>query len=184
MSHNPQPSRTDSPNFRVYHEQVDLRTQKRCQFIDLTELVAERVRRSGITHGTVQVQTRHTTTAIVINENEPLLVQDLQELMELWAPSDVDYRHDDFRVRKSPFTGEERINGDAHARAVLLGSSKSLNVVNGRIDLGRWQRIFLVELDGARKRCTSIVVMGVTGERESRRESPAELERAPLRGVS
>lgn len=184
MSRNPLPSRTDSPNFRVYHEQVDLRTKERVQFIDLTELVAERVIRSGITHGTVQIQTRHTTAAIVINENEPLLIQDLQELLELWAPSSVDYRHDDFGSRKSPFTMDERVNGDAHARAILLGCSKSLNVVDGRIDLGRWQRIFLVELDGARKRYTSIVVMGVTDERASRRESPAEFEHTPLRGVS
>ena len=184
MSRNPLPNRADSPNFRVYHEQVDLRTEKRIQFIDLTELVAERVRRSGITHGTVQVQTRHTTAAIVVNENEPLLIQDLQELLELWAPSDVDYRHDDFRVRKSPFLADERVNGDAHARAILLGGSKSLNVVNGQIDLGRWQRIFLVELDGARKRYTSIVVMGVTDEGETRREVPEEFDEVPLRGVS
>jgi len=184
MSSNPMPSRAESPSFKVYHEQVDLRTQKRIQFIDLTELVAERVVRSGITHGTVQIQTQHTTTAIVINENEPLLIQDLQELMELWAPSDVDYRHDDLNVRKMPFTVGERVNGDAHARAILLGSSKSLNVVDGKIDLGRWQRIFLVELDGARKRYTSIVVMGVTRENDSGRERPLEVEHARLRGVS
>ena len=184
MSRNPLPERADSPVFRVYHEQVDLRTQKRIQFIDLTELVAERVVRSGITHGTVQVQTRHTTTAIVVNENEPLLLQDLQELMELWAPSDVDYRHDDLNVRKMPFTVDERVNGDAHARAILLGSSKSLNVVNGKIDLGRWQKIFLVELDGAQKRYTSIVVMGVTREDDPRDENTAAVEHVLLRGVS
>lgn len=184
MSQQPLPSRIDGPRFRVYHEQVDLRTQERIQFIDLTELVAERVLRSGITHGMVQIQTRHTTAAIVINENEPQLIQDLQELMELWAPSDVDYRHDDFRVRKSPFATEERVNGDAHARAILLGGAKCLNVVDGRIDLGRWQRIFLVELDGARKRYTSIVVMGVSDQGEARRESPPNVEQARLRGVS
>lgn len=184
MSHNPQPSHTESPSFRVYHEQVDLRTQERVQFIDLTELVAERVLRSGITHGTVQIQTRHTTAAIVVNENEPLLIQDMEEMLELWASSDVDYRHDDFRVRKSPFLADERVNGDAHARAILLGPSKSLNVVDGRIDLGRWQRIFLVELDGARKRYTSIMVMGVTDDGKPRRESAAEFDTAPLRGVS
>lgn len=184
MSSNPLPSRNDSHNFRVYHEQVDLRTQKRIQFIDLTELVAERVRRSGITHGTVQIQTQHTTAAIVINENEPLLIQDLEELLELWAPSDVDYRHDDFRFRKAPFTVDERVNGDAHARAILLGSTKSLNVVDGKMNLGRWQRIFLVELDGARKRYTSIVVMGVTQEGAPRERQAADAERTPLRGVS
>jgi secondary thiamine-phosphate synthase enzyme len=185
MSHQPLPRKVAAPEFRVYHDRVDLRTERRIQFIDLTELVAERVRRSGIRHGTVQIQTRHTTTAIVVNENEPLLQQDLEELMELWAPGDVDYRHDDLRIRQSPIAADERVNGDAHARAVLLGCSQSLNVVNGQVDLGRWQRIFLVELDGARKRSTSILVIGLAEEEgdEQPLRATAARERA-LRGVS
>ena len=184
MSRNPLPRRIEDPHFRVFHDQVDLRTQQRIQFIDLTELVAERVRRSGITHGVVQVQTLHTTAAIVVNENESLLLQDLEELMELWAPSDVDYRHDDLGTRSAPLAADERANGDAHARAVLLGGSKSLNVVDGRVDLGRWQRIFLVELDGARRRLTSILVMGIRDGRPTRGESRLGLAEEQLRGVS
>jgi secondary thiamine-phosphate synthase enzyme len=153
-------SEPKSPEFRVCHDQVDLRTEKRIQFIDISELVAERVRRSGITHGVVSVQTLHTTTAIVVNENEPLLIDDLEELLELWAPCDLDYRHDDLGARQAPFMPEERVNGHAHARAVLLGGSETLNVVDGRVQLGHWQKIFLVELDGAQKRSTSIIVMG------------------------
>ena len=118
------------------------------------------MRRSGVTDGVVNVQTRHTTTAILINENEPLLIQDLLDLMEVWAPSDVDYRHDDLGARQAPFMLEERVNGHAHARAVLLGSSRGLNIVDGRLQLGRWQRIFLVELDGPRERHVSVTVLG------------------------
>jgi len=163
MARNLPASEPGNPEFRVCHDEVELRTERRTQFIDITDLVAERVRRSGITDGVVNVQTQHTTTAILVNENEPLLLQDLEELMEFWAPSDVDYRHDDLTARQAPFMLEERVNGHAHARAVLLGGSRSLNIVDGEMRLGRWQRIFLVELDGAQKRSTSITVLGVAG---------------------
>jgi secondary thiamine-phosphate synthase enzyme len=130
------------------------------------------------------VQTRHTTTAILINENEPLLIQDLKDLMQFWAPSDVDYRHDDLSARQAPFMLEERVNGHAHARAVLLGGSRSLNIVDGRLHLGRWQRIFLVELDGGQKRSTSITVMGLARNARPRREGELSIEQAELWGAS
>ena len=67
---------------RVCRDLVRLRTQKRLQFVDLTELVEERVRRSGVSEGMVTVQSRHTTAAVLVNENEPLLLQDFEDLLE------------------------------------------------------------------------------------------------------
>jgi secondary thiamine-phosphate synthase enzyme len=57
-------------------------------------------------------------------------------------------------------TPDERRNGHAHCRALLLGSSVAVNVANGRLQLGRWQRVFLVELDGPRTREVSVLVIG------------------------
>jgi secondary thiamine-phosphate synthase enzyme len=148
---------------RVCRDVVDLRTDGRVQFVDVTELVAERVRRSGVADGMVVVQSRHTTAAVIVNENEPLLLEDFQDLLESWAPAEARYRHNDLRARASP-PPDERPNGQAHARALLLGVSVCLNVTDGRIDIGVWQRIFLVELDGPRRRSVSVQVLGVPAD--------------------
>ena len=140
---------------------VDLRTEEPLQFIDLTELVAERVRRSGVAEGLVTVQSRHTTAGVVVNENEPRLLEDLKDLLERWAPRGARYRHNDLEARAGPLAPDETPNGHAHARALLLGTSVCLNVAAGAIDLGGWQRVFLVELDGPRRRTVSVRVLGV-----------------------
>lgn len=145
---------------RACRDLVDFRTERPVQFIDLTAVVAERVRRSGVGEGMVVVQSRHTTAAIVVNENEPLLLEDFERLLERWGPAGFDYRHNalDERPEAPP---DERPNGHGHARALLLGTSVCLNVADGAVDLGSWQSVFLVELDGPRPRSVSIQVLGV-----------------------
>lgn len=154
-------SRQEGTAVRVCRDVVHIRTETHLQFVDLTELVAERVRRSGVGEGIVTVQSRHTTAAIVVNENEPLLLEDLAALLEGWAPAGRSYRHNDLGAREAP--ADEKPNGHSHARALLLGVSVCLNVAEGRIDLGPWQSIFLVELDGPRKRAISVQVLGTAG---------------------
>jgi secondary thiamine-phosphate synthase enzyme len=159
-------SEKESPTFKVASDLVHLRSEEHLQFVDLTELVRERVRRSGVWYGLVNIQARHTTTAIVVNENEPYLLEDIEDLLERWAPRDAPYRHNDLAARSLSESPGERENGHSHARAVFLGASESMNIVDGNIQLGPWQRIFLVELDGVRERSVSIVVMGVKHESE------------------
>jgi secondary thiamine-phosphate synthase enzyme len=154
-----------APGVAFDHDVIHVRTREPLQFVDVTDLVAERVRCSGVAHGMVNVQTLHTTTAVVVNENEPLLLEDLAAALGRWAPEHIPYRHDDLTLRRVNLTPGERANGHAHARALLLGSSETLNVLGGVVQLGRWQRIFLVELDGGRKRSLSVTVMGLAAER-------------------
>jgi secondary thiamine-phosphate synthase enzyme len=153
----------EQSSFRVCSDVVTLRTEDRLQFIDLTELVAERVRRSRVGQGLVSVQTRHTTTGVVVNEDEPLLLEDLRRTLERLAPSELHYAHNDLH-RRPQAPPEERPNGDAHCRSMLLGTSETLSVLGGQLQLGRWQRIFLVELDGPRPRTVNVVVMGLAAE--------------------
>jgi secondary thiamine-phosphate synthase enzyme len=129
--------------------------------------VAERVRRSGVGDGIVTVQSLHTTAGLFVNEGEPLLLKDFRDLMERWAPADARYRHNDLAARPEA-PPEERPNGHAHARALFLGVSVCLNVADGEIDLGDWQSVFLVELDGPRRREVSIQVLGVPGRGDRR----------------
>jgi len=160
MAANPLMHEEHVSGLSVGSDLVELRTQERFQFIDLTELVAERVHRSRVGHGLVCVQTRHTTTAVVVNENEPLLLEDMKRMLERLAPQNVLYGHNELHRRRDA-APDERRNGDSHCRALVLGSSETLAVVGGALQLGRWQRVFLVELDGPRPRTVSVVVMGL-----------------------
>ncbi len=158
---------TESPWHRAAHAQVDLRTEASFQLVDVTAIVAERVRRSGVWLGTACVQSRHTTAALFVNEDEPLLLQDLEGFLRRLVPPGL-YRHDDLAARRGPVPLDERPNGHAHLQAVLLPTAVSLNVVDGELDLGRWQSVFLAELDGPRQRTLSILISGV-GDGGSRR---------------
>jgi len=146
---------------RGYHQTVELQTNERRRFIDLTDRVLDCVRASGVGHGQVNVQSLHTTAAVVVNENEPLLLLDFEDALERWAPRGRHYRHDDFEIRTANVEPGEPANGHAHTRALLLRTSETLNVVGGKLLLGRWQRIFLVELDGGRARKVSICITGL-----------------------
>lgn len=131
-------------------------------FIDLTERLDRLVADSHIRTGTLTVQTLHTTTAVVVNEREPLLQADFEALLARLAPPTGLYHHDDMS-RRIGVPSDEPANGHAHCQALLLPVSATLTIVNGRLRLGRWQRVFLVELDGPRTRDVSVVVMGEAG---------------------
>jgi secondary thiamine-phosphate synthase enzyme len=142
------------------HARIGLTTSKPTEFIDLTARIQALVADSGVDVGFVNIQTLHTTTAIVVNEGEPLLLGDFTALLERAAPRDRRYRHDDLIARTVNITAEERVNGHAHCRALLLPSSACLNISAGTLMLGTWQRVFLVELDGPRVRHVSILIAG------------------------
>ena len=138
---------------------VELHTESELQFIDVTTLVEERVRRSGVRSGLASIQSLHTTAAVIVNEDEPRLLDDLARTLERVAPRDGRYRHDDLHLR-ADVAPDERPNGHAHCRALVLSASATLQVREGRLGLGRWQRVFFVELDGPRRRALSVLVIG------------------------
>ena len=142
------------------HATFHITTRQPTEFIDITDRLERLVADSGLRFGIVNVQTLHTTTGVVVNEHEPQLLRDFQVLLESAAPSDGRYRHDDMTARTVNLTDGERPNGHAHCRALLLPSSICLNVTGGRLVLGRWQRVFFVELDGPRERELSILLLG------------------------
>ena len=151
---------TLAPTAICQHGRLRVATERAMEFIDLTERIAALAADAGIQAGLVNIQSLHTTTAIVVNEHEPLLLDDFDALLARTAPRDAPYRHDDMEVRTVNLAPGERPNGHAHCRALLLPTSALLNIAEGRLQLGRWQRIFLVELDGPRDREVSILIMG------------------------
>lgn len=147
-----------SSTFR--HTTIRIDTQHPTQFIDLTDRVEAALTEAGIRTGLVNIQSLHTTTAIVVNEHEPLLLTDMAALLERVAPQDGVYRHDNVSLRTSNCVLGERPNGHSHCRALLLAPAVCLNVASGRLQLGRWQRLFLAELDGPRTRDVSVLLVG------------------------
>jgi secondary thiamine-phosphate synthase enzyme len=141
------------------HELIHITTSRPTEFIDLTDRLTALVSRIGLTAGLLNVQTLHTTTAIVLNEDEPLLRSDFEATFERVAPLHACYQHDRFD-RRDNVAADERVNGHAHCRTLLLGASVCLNVVDGRPLLGRWQRVLLAELDGPRDRVVSVALIG------------------------
>jgi len=142
-------------------ETLEVATQRQIQFVDLTPHVATLVRSRGRWDGTACVYSRHTTAAVRIQENEPLLLEDFGRFLARLAPPDADYAHNDFGRRTSHMRPDESPNGHAHCLHLLLGASSSIPVLDGALQLGEWQRIFLVELDGPRPRRD--VIVGLTG---------------------
>lgn len=143
-----------------HHATIQVETEDRTEFIDLTERLQRLVARSRVHCGIVNIQALHTTTGIIVNELEPLLLDDFSALLERTAPDNCGYLHDDIRRRTVNLTPHERVNGHAHCRALFLGSAVSLNVADGTLRLGRWQRVLMVELDGPQPREISVVVLG------------------------
>ncbi len=144
---------------RTHQSVIRLRTRECLELVDITSEVKEVVIRAGVKNGLVNVQTKHTTTAVIVNENEPLLHEDLKCLLEQLAPRSAEYQHNDFS-RRVDIPPDEPANGHAHCKALFLPVSVCLNVADGQLQLGRWQRIFLIELDEARERSVSVLVIG------------------------
>jgi secondary thiamine-phosphate synthase enzyme len=138
--------------------EIVVQTLDRLAFVDLTAEVAARVIGAEVHTGVCHVSTCHTTTALVLNENEPLLLDDLRRMLEQLVPDGARYAHDDIARRSCP--PDEPRNGAAHCRALLLPSSQCLPILKGRLGLGRWQSLFLVELDGPRRRTLRLTVTG------------------------
>jgi secondary thiamine-phosphate synthase enzyme len=139
---------------------ISIETREAFEFVDLTPVLSALVGSLAVSDGLLTVHTRHTTTGLMINEHEPMLLSDLKALFERLVPASDEYGHDDFTRRTVNLGPCERRNGHAHCRAALLRTSESVPIVDGALGLGRWQRIFLVEFDGAQRRLVSVTISG------------------------
>jgi secondary thiamine-phosphate synthase enzyme len=152
--------RTERERSVVRHVIISVETHSLLEFVDITAALSRAVDDVGLAEGLLVVQTRHTTTGLLINEHEPLLFADLEALFERVAPAAAAYGHDDFSRRTVNVAPGERLNGQAHCRAALLRTSECVPVTDGRLNLGRWQRVFLVEFDGGQQREISVTLLG------------------------
>lgn len=133
-------------------EEIRIPTRGEGEMHDLTERVAELVRKAGVSEGVVLVFVPGSTAGITTIEYEPGLLKDFPATMERIAPRDLDYAHD-----RTWHDG----NGHAHVRASLLGPSLTVPIAGGKLLLGTWQQIALVDFDNrSRQRRIVVTIMG------------------------
>lgn len=108
------------------------------------------MKKSGVTEGMALVSAMHITAGVYVNDNEPGLIQDIDEWLEKLAPFRQEYQHH--------HTGED--NGDSHLKAILVHHQVILPITAGKLDLGTWQRVFYAEFDGQRSKRVIVKVMG------------------------
>ncbi len=148
--------------FTVQISTLSVKSSTGPEFVDITNLVEDVIRNSRVRNGIVVVYSKHTTAAIKIQENEPLLLEDMTNLLERLAPMDEVYGHNDFDVRTVHMNEDECPNGHSHCQHLILSTSESIPLVDGCLALGQYQAIFMVELDRDKSEREILVqVMGV-----------------------
>jgi secondary thiamine-phosphate synthase enzyme len=115
------------------------------EFTNITEEVQQAIADNNIETGIAIVYSKHTTACIGLLEDETLLKLDEHDFFERLASSNCLYRHDDLEHRDVP--PEERRNGFSHLRAMLLNHQQVIPIIDGKLDLGQWQKIFYIECD-------------------------------------
>lgn len=127
--------------------ELKVRTTKKYEVIDITQKVMEALRTAPVNEGLCCVFVPHATAAVVINENDDNQIGlDLLDVLDKLVPEGV-WRHD-----------QVDSNGAAHLKAAILGPSEAIPVQNGRLALGTWQAVMLVELDGPRDRKVIVTI--------------------------
>lgn len=134
----------------MHRERVTVATAEPIGTHELTAQVRRAVSRSGVADGICVVTTEHTTTGVFVNENaDPDVGRDLLSHLDTLVPASDAFRHAEG-------------NADAHIKAVLTGTSVTLSVRDGGLELGRWQGVYLAEFDGPRERHVIVTVMGAS----------------------
>jgi secondary thiamine-phosphate synthase enzyme len=141
---------------------VTVRPPERYGYLDLTDDLRRAIKDAGITEGLAVAFCAHTTCALLINEWEDGALQDFRRHLTGLVPHEgVYYAHDDFSIRTQNLHPDERKNGHAHVKAMLLSAtSHAIPVVAGEPAFGTWQRLIFLELDEPKDRTISFQVVG------------------------
>jgi len=150
------PIETKEGTYKVTSITLAVNTTRRVELQSITKEIAAMVEQSPVRNGIVQISSLHTTAGLLLNEIQDALLSDVTTMFERLVPREVYYQHNDPQLSDC-----SRKNADAHLRAVIVGHSLSIPVVDGKLKLGTWQQVLLTEFDGPNNRQIHIQVMGV-----------------------
>jgi secondary thiamine-phosphate synthase enzyme len=139
----------------IERKKIVINTEK--QFTPLNDIIEDFIsNRKG--DGLVNIFVAHTTCGIKVMEGELLLLSDVNTYLNTTFPKDNNYRHDIIEIRDVPI--DERVNGYSHMRQLFFSSDATIPVKDGKMLLGKWQTVFLVEFDPIRDRDVYITYYG------------------------
>ena len=147
---------TKEGTYKVASATLVFQTTERTELKSITRDIAAFVEQTPIRDGIVTVSSLHTTCGLILNETQGALLSDMTAMFEHVIPRGVYYKHND------PLLSDcDRKNADAHLRAVVVGLSLTIPIVDGRLKLGQWQNIVLSEFDGPNNRKVHLQAMGI-----------------------
>jgi secondary thiamine-phosphate synthase enzyme len=135
---------------KIHNEQITLQTTKPREIVNITTRVKAAMEKSGLRDGVIVVSSLHTNSAVIVNDEEAGLREDLDQWLSAIAPADSNFKH----------PGRSEGNAAVHFQTLLLGHQILAPFSEGRLDLGPWQSILFVELDGLRPKRILIKVIG------------------------
>lgn len=149
---------------KIKNRTIKLQTKKAPEFIDITSEVESFIKETGLKNGQVLIFSKHTTMAIRVNEKESDIFSDFEEFFKKLLPKNNYYHHNDLNIRTENLVcsdgSSECMNGHSHIQHLLLGTSETVPVVGGKIVLGRWQKVFAIELCSPRHREIHLQLIG------------------------
>jgi secondary thiamine-phosphate synthase enzyme len=143
--------------YRVASSLVKVQTEERDELHNLTSLVRNFVKSSGVRAGSLTISSLHTTSAIFVNEWQDALIHDAKAYLANAIGRDAYYRHND-----PAWSDCDRHNADSHLRSMMMGVSLTLQIADSDVVLGEWQSIILAEFDGPRERSIRLQAVGIS----------------------
>lgn len=139
-------------------EEIKVETSQGIGIYNITPQIIKFLKLTSIKNGQALVFSKHTTTALAINENEERLLEDVKVHLQKLAPATEKYLHNDLHLRDVP--DDEPMNAHSHLMAMMLSTSEVIPIVEGQLALGTWQSVLFFELDGPRKRTIFVQLSG------------------------
>jgi secondary thiamine-phosphate synthase enzyme len=135
---------------KIYNEHITIQPQKSREIFNLNAQVKAAVEKSGFRDGIILVSSLHSNSAVIVNDNEPGLLEDLDAWLGQIAPIRDDFKH----------KGRFESNAAIHFQSLLLNHQAIVAFTDAHLDLGPWQSVLFVELDGLRPKRILVKVMG------------------------
>lgn len=142
----------------IMNEWIAVETSPGISIYNLTPQIQDRLATTGIQNGQALIFSRHTTTALAINEDEERLFEDIKAYLWKLAPESDKYLHNDLHLRVVP--PDEPMNAHSHLMAMTLSTSEVIPVIDGKLALGTWQSLLFLDLDGPRQRTVLVQFNG------------------------
>jgi secondary thiamine-phosphate synthase enzyme len=135
---------------KIYNEHITIQSRKAREVFNITTQVKAAMEKSGLRDGIILISSLHSNSAVIVNDNEPGLLEDLDTWLGQVAPIRDDFKH----------KGRFESNAAIHFQSLLLNHQAMVAFTEARLDLGPWQSVLFVELDGLRPKRILVKVMG------------------------